>query len=366
VIAVACVPLYVLQRCIPSFADFFNQHISSVCRTVLAYATGWLPFSVAECLLLLLPLLLIFTVRYAVRRRCDTWRCVVVFVAILLSVLVTLGSLFVLTFSAGYYGAPLQEKLDLDTQNIRDAELYDTSLALTTRLNQIHQQITYDPDGFSTMPYSLSKMNDLLMDSYASLHETYSFIPSFSSRVKPVLLSEGMSYLHITGIYSFFTGESNINVSFPDFTVPYTAAHELAHQRGVAREDEANFIAFLACVRSDDPYLQYCGYLNMFQYVAGALYKRDPSLYGQVYQTISPKIQQELVSYNRFFEKYENSAAGDVSEVINNAYLQSQGTEGTVSYDLVVRLAVGLYRKEAQAAPNEACFPQNGRLCHDF
>ena len=350
-IAVACIPLYVLQRCIPSFADFFNLHISSICRMVLAYATGWIPFSVAECLLLSLPLILGVTVRYAIRRRCDTWRCVVVFIAILLSVLVSLGSLFVLTFSAGYYGLPLQEKMELDTGNIQDDELYDTANALVVHLNQLHLQITYDSDGLSVMPYSLSEMNDRLMDSYASLHDTYAFMPWLSSRVKPVLLSEGMSYLHTTGLYSFFTGESNINVAFPDFTIPYTAAHELAHQRGVAREDEANFVAFLACTRSNDPYLQYCGYLNMFQYVAGALYEKDGALYRQLYQTLSTGVQQELIAYNRFFEKYENSTAGDVSAVINNAYLQSQGTEGTISYNLVVRLTVGLYRQERQNTP---------------
>ena len=268
-ISAMCLILYILQRSIPAFADFFNRYISSVFRAIFSFVTGWIPFSVSECVLILLPLILFWTIRYAVRRRCDTWRCVAVFIAILLSVVLSLGSIFVLNFSAGYYGAPLEEKLNLDTENIQDDELFDTARYLVDNLNQLSPTIEYDVTDFSDMPYDISSMNGHLMDGYEILAEDASFIPHFSSCVKPVLLSEGMSYLHITGVYSFFTGESNINTAFPDFTIPYTAAHELAHQRGVAREDEANFIAFLVCLNSNDPYAQYCAYLNMFQYVAG-------------------------------------------------------------------------------------------------
>lgn len=344
ILSAMCLLLYILQRSIPAFADFFNRYISSVFRAVFSFLTGWIPFSVGECLLILLPLILFLVIRYAVRHRCDTWRCVVVFMAILLSVVLSLGSIFVLNFSAGYYGTPMEEKLNLDTENIQDNELFDTARYLVANLNSLSATIEYDATDFSDMPYDLSVMNGHLMDGYEVLAEESPFIPHFPSRVKPVLLSEGMSYLHITGIYSFFTGEANINVAFPDFTIPYTAAHELAHQRGVAREDEANFIAFLVCLNSNDPYAQYSAYLNMFQYVGSAVYQLDSDQYRELYYALSPEVRQELSAYNAFFSKYENSAAGNVSGAINDAYLQSQGTPGNISYDLVVRLTVGYYR----------------------
>ena len=120
------------------------------------------------------------------------------------------------------------------------------------------------------------------------------------------MLSELMSYTHITGVYTFFTGEANINVAFPDYTIPYTAAHELAHQRGIAREDEANFVAFLVCNESDDPYIRYSAYLNLYEYVASSLYSADPELYFDVRYTIPLDIRREMAAYSDFFEKYRD------------------------------------------------------------
>ena len=162
-----------------------------------------------------------------------------------------------------------------------------------------------------------------------------------------------MSETHFTGFYTFFTGEANINVDFPDYTLPYTAAHEFAHQRGIARENEANFIAFLVCSSSDDLYLQYSGYLNLYEYVASALYSASPTMYYEVYATVPAYAKQEMRAYSAFYAKYKDSEAGKVGSSINNAFLQANGTvEGTKSYGLVVDLAVAYYRTVVSAEPS--------------
>ena len=200
-------------------------------------------------------------------------------------------------------------------------------------------------DGFSIMPYSYSEMNDRLIDAYDKACDKYSFIQRLDSRLKPVMLSELMSYTHITGVYSFFTGEANINVNFPDYTLPYTAAHELAHQRGIAREDEANFVAFLVCIESEDSYIRYSAYLNLYEYVASALYSADPELYFQARAKLSNDVKGEMRAYSEFYEKYRDNVASDVSEAVNNTFLVIQGTEGTKSYGMVVDLAVAYYKQ---------------------
>ena len=144
------------------------------------------------------------------------------------------------------------------------------------------------------------------MDAYDKVCDEYSFIQRLYSRAKPVMLSEAMSYTHITGVYTYFTGEANINVHFPDYTIPYTAAHELAHQRGIAREDEANFVAFLVCAESDDPYIRYSGYLNLYEYVASALYA-DTDAYKRVYSTLLSPVVGEMRAYSAFFNKYRRT-----------------------------------------------------------
>jgi hypothetical protein len=204
--------------------------------------------------------------------------------------------------------------------------------------------VEFISQGFSVMPYTKEDMNTRLNAAYRKVAEEYGFITHVDSRVKPVLVSEIMSYMHITGVYSFFTGEANLNVNFPDYTLPYTAAHEMSHQRGIAREDEANFMAFLVTVASDDPYIRYSGYLNAYEYVANALWRADRELYYKAVARLNTEVKDEMAAYSAFYDQYRDSTVSQVSNTINDSYLQSQGTPGTVSYGMVVDLTVAYYR----------------------
>jgi hypothetical protein len=191
-------------------------------------------------------------------------------------------------------------------------------------------------------------MNDHLIEAYDKFADEYGVVNNFKSRLKPVMLSKAMSYTHITGVYSFFTGEANINVDFPDYTIPFTAAHELAHQRGIARENEANMVAFLVCINSDDAYIRYSAYVNMYEYVTNALYSADNSLYVKAVGILDYRIRAEQVAYNQFFKQYAYSVSSKVSGAVNDTYLKSQGTEGRVSYGMVVDLTVAYLKDQGK------------------
>ena len=336
--------LYVVMSRSVAFADWFNTTVSSFLRTVFAAVTYPLPFSLGEAVIWLLPLALVLVLRHAVHHRCGSWKAAAAYIGILLSVVVTLFSVFVWNFAAGYRGRSLDEKLELERTEVSAEELYDTAVLLIEAINRETDDVHFQKDGFSEMPYSLEDMNDKLGKAYGRLADEYTFIPTMPARVKPVLASEVMSYMHITGVYSFFTGEANLNVNFPDYTLPYTAAHELAHQRGIAREDEANFVAFLVCSSSDDPYIRYCGYLNLYEYVASALWQADRDRYYMAVAKFNSEVIAEMNAYNRFYDQYRHSTVSQVSGSINNSYLQSQGTVGTKSYGMVVDLAVSYFK----------------------
>ena len=338
--------LYTVMTRSVVFADWFNGTVAAGVRSILSLLTSWIPFSLGEALILLLPLCLFLILRLAVRRYCGSWRAAFVYVGILLSVAATLFSAFTLGFAAGYRGSTLDEKLELDRAPVSAQELYDTAVILIDGINREIGEVGFGEDGFSVMPYSLAEMNDHLNTAYGLTVDEYSFITHVDSRVKPVLVSEVMSYMHITGVYSFFTGEANINVNFPDYTIPYTAAHEMAHQRGIAREDEANFVAFLVTTRSTDPYIRYCGYLNAYEYVASALYRADKDLYYKATAQLNSEVKAEMAAYNDFYDKYRDTTVSQVSGAVNDSYLQSQGTPGTVSYGMVVDLTVAYYKTQ--------------------
>ena len=339
--------LYIAFRVNMNFADAFNRTVSPVGRMIFAKLTGWLPFSLAEMLLLLVPVILVTVIVIGARYFCDTAKKMWIYIACIFCVACMVFNLFVWNFAPGYNALPLDQKLGIERAPVKAEELSHTADILLEELMVLEKDILFMKTGSSRMPYSYVQMNGHLMDAYDKASAKYDFIDDFHSRVKPVMLSEPMSYTHITGVYTFFTGEANINVNFPDYTIPFTAAHELAHQRGIAREDEANFVAFLVCMESDDVYIRYSGALNMYEYVVSALYSANYELYKENYLKQPKAIIAERIACSEFFDKYRENTVADISEATNNAYLQSQGaSQGTKSYGMVVDLAVAYYRKK--------------------
>ena len=343
--ALLCGILYVAFLLSEPFSDWFNRHVSALLRGALAHLTNWIPFSLGEFLILMLIPLLILLIGYGLKHFADSWRDVGIFCASLLSVAALVFSLFTVGFAPAYRGTSLDRKLGISRREVSAEELYHTAEILTAHVKEEMEQIHFSTSSrFSVMPYNYDEMSDKLLDAYDAACDRYDFMQRLSSRVKPVMLSEAMSYTHITGVYTFFTGEANINVAFPDYTVPYTAAHELSHQRGIAREDEANFMAFLVCLESEDPYIRYSGYLNLLEYVLSALSSASSQLYRQAYAALPGEVLGEMAAFSQFFEQYRHSVASEVSETVNNTFLVMHGTEGTKSYGMVVDLAVAYYR----------------------
>lgn len=328
-----------------AFADLVNRTWGALLRFLTAGLTGILPFSLAEGLLMASPLLLAVLIGYAVHCTRHSLRAGIRYVCVLLSVIILLFSLFVPTLGIGSHASPLSDRLGFAEEKVSAEQLAETMQWAVNEANRLCNDVEFAFAGASVMPFSnYDLMCRDLMIGYERLHRDHPVFVQFSSEIKPVILSEPMSYTHITGIYTFFTGEANLNVNFPDYSLPFTAAHELAHQRGFAREKEANFIAFLVCILSDQPYTRYSGYVNLVEYLSNALYSADRERWEEVFYSLDPRIRYEMQAYNDFYDKYKDNTVADISNAVNDTYLKVQGqTEGTKSYGLVVDLAVSYY-----------------------
>lgn len=347
-IAALSLIIFIIAISNTAFADFFNRYVSSIFRGFLATVTNILPISFAELLIICSPVILFFIIKFAVKKYSRSWRDVGVFCLVLLSVISLLFSTFVFTFGTGYHTYGIEEKLSLNKKEVSAQELSLTAEWLIEEVNALIEEVSFEDKSSSVSPYTIRETNKILLDSYNSLSNEYKFLPKLTSFVKPIILSKPMTYTHISGVYTYFTGEANVNTNAPDYSIPYTMAHELAHQRGIAREDEANFIAFLVCANTDDPYIKYCGFMNLCEYVLNALYSADSKLWEETYKKLDKCAIYEMIAYNKFYEKYQDNVVGEISGAINDAYLQANGTEGTKSYGLVVDLAVAYFHKEIE------------------
>ena len=167
---------------------------------------------------------------------------------------------------------------------------------------------------------------------------------------KPVLASELMSCANIGGMFFPFTMESNINVDNPFFVVPWTMAHELAHQCGFMREDEANFIAYLACKESDDALMRYSGYLLAYDNAVSALRKVDPEAASAIGSGLSAAVRRDLAQRAEHWAQYEGPVQ-DVSNAANDTYLKANNqADGMRSYGRMVDLLLAEQRAEGEGA----------------
>ena len=178
---------------------------------------------------------------------------------------------------------------------------------------------------------------------YENISDLFPNLSGNYSDAKYVISSKFMCYTGITGIYFPFTGEANVNIAIPDIYIPSTTLHEMAHQRGYASEDEANFIAYLASINHPDIDFKYSGYILALNHTANALYSTDYDAYINLSKNISEDVLSDLNNNRKFWDKYEGKI-DDISNEINNTYLKANGvSEGVKSYGKMVDLLLTYY-----------------------
>ena len=338
--------IYIVAINDAEFADCIDETASATVRELLATLSNPFPFSLFEGLIILLPVILIALIIRGIRRGFNI-RSSLRVVFSLVGVISLLLSSYIFTLGVGYRTTSLSEKTGIeDKADIPTDELYRVTLIVRDEVNR-YAGLVKQEQLHSAMPYSIDEMNNKLMSAYDVMNEEYNIVRCFDSSVKPVYFSTVMSDLRIMGIYSFFTGEANVNVEYPDYCLPFTAAHELAHQRGISRENEANFVAFLVTVAADDDFIKYSGYLNLYEYLSSALYRADKDLYQEVANGLCDEAKNDMRASNEVYLAHKDSFLGELNEKINDRYLQLNGTPGNVSYGYVVRLAVGYYSRES-------------------
>lgn len=326
------------------FADIYSYFVSSNIRYILSLITGFFPVSAAELVLYTLPLFTIVIILLIVRK---TVRFASV-VSVGALVIASLAFVFVNSFGICYFCSPLDKRLDIERKSIDREELYNCSVIVENKLNSLLDNIEFLDDGSTAIPYNWSETDKRIDSGFDALRKDYPFISDSDSVAKKIIASKYMTYTHISGIYMPFTGEANVNTNYPDYVVAFSMAHEKAHQRGIANEDEANFAAFLALINSDDSYLQYAGYLSMYEYFLDSMYKYDKEMYYHMLKNADTRVLGELYAYSLFFDEYRDSKASDVADTVNDTYIKAMGdSKGVDSYGLVVELFSAYIKKKS-------------------
>ena len=144
----------------------------------------------------------------------------------------------------------------------------------------------------------------------------------------------------------------------PDLNIPHTICHELAHLSGFIHEDEANFIGYAACMRSESPELRYSTTVEMMIYVINELYSScSYEHYSELIGTLKPAIIADINSQAEYWREAGEMFGGKLDEAVqsaNDAYIKLNGDkEGDVRYSMVVELLLDYYSKNIDGILSE-------------
>ena len=89
------------------FADAYNGTVSAFFRALFAHLTNWIPFSLAETLVLALPVILTAVIVFCVRCSSEGGRQAVYAILGVLAVPALIYCMFVQLFAAGYHTTSL-------------------------------------------------------------------------------------------------------------------------------------------------------------------------------------------------------------------------------------------------------------------
>ena len=185
------------------------------------------------------------------------------------------------------------------------------------------------------------------------LGKEYDLLAGYYTDPKIFRMSKFFSQQYMMGYYFPFSMEANYNGMMYLSNMPPTICHELSHIKGFMFEDDANFIGYLACVTSEDPFFQYCGYISVIDYLNNDLYENlgeSTAAYLSYRQCSQLVARDNIFLTKQAWEEVEESAILETETVRKassnflDTNLNLNGVEeGIASYGKVVELLLKYY-----------------------
>lgn len=340
---------------LPMFPEFTEQVISrglfKIYTVPVGFLTSLIPISLTElCAVLAIPavitLIVVFIVRMKKSR--DRRRTAIKAGRFLAGAVSFAAFIYMTAHGANFYRQPLEQLMELDTGAKSPEFLSRVCTELATHAAEERLLLTEDENGCVKFTEDIWTELSRADSGYEALTADYPFLWTSVSRQKPVQLSYLWSYTGIVGMYFPFLAECNVNIEQPDFCQPFTASHESAHSRGIAFENECNFLAFLSCINSEYPEYRYSGYLMAFKFCSNALYAADRDLWETMAAGTGEGMWRDLRAENEYIRRFEGEAK-KVFTSANDTFIKVQGVkDGARSYDRMTDLVLAYYYKEWQ------------------
>ena len=346
--------IIVLQRIFRANWPLMHRISETVVRPIhrfLMQLTGKVRFSAAEVIILafgaVLVIWLAVNLIQLITKPGKRQRLVHIFLG-LITVLLGVYAGFCVLWGVYYYGENFEDTTGIAEREISSDELGTVTEYFAMLANEYADRVERDETGLYA-----GNRDAILKKSQTLYRETEKVLPGLAGPevpVKPFFFSRLMSLTDFTGFFFPFTGEANVNTDFPPSQFAATVAHEIAHQRGVAREQEANFCAVLASLNNGDPDYVYSASLMAYTYLGNALYTADHERWEAVYSELDDRIILDFRADQEYWKRYETPVR-EISNTVYEEFLYSYDQElGLKSYGACVDLLVSYYLGIAESS----------------
>ena len=332
-----------------------NRQVSAIfvrpVHRALSQVTDLVPFSLAEAIYTLAiiggTVYIIAKLIRMFRRKEWGKQVYIIFITMLTAGAVFYGS-FCLLWGVFYYGDDFMAQSGLRKEKISTEQLREVTAWYAQLANEYAGLVPRDEQGVCRMD-----RREILARSpqvYLGLEQRFPCLQGPEVHAKGMLFSRVMSLVDFTGFFFPLTAEANVNTDFPSSLFPSTVAHELAHQRGVAKEQEANFVAVLACLDYGDAEYVYSAALLAYTHLGNALYSADRAAWEQIYSSLDERVLRDFAANRAYWKQFETPVQ-KASNTVYESFLQSYDQElGLKSYGACVDLLVNYFYDSGQGA----------------
>ena len=312
----------------PAIVTFYDRYIFRPFQTFRNVTIGLIPLSIGDILYIIGGILafvaLIRWTFFLIKIKTHAHYLLTSFLHGIISV-ATLYIVFVLGWGGNYYKPTLTTFWDLDeTRGAYNSSLISYDAFLVNKLN------TYAPN---YKPLSFKDAEKRAREYYKKY--TNSRTKMHGLNVKRSIFGYFMQHLGIQGYYNPFTGEAQVNSFLPSFMLPFVISHEMAHQSGIAAEDDANLLAYVLGATADDTSFNYSAYLNVWLYTNARVRGIDTHMANSFKRELNPITQSHLDTLRAIRRKFD-SDVNDYSSFLYDEYLKLHNQkEGIETYDKV-------------------------------
>lgn len=341
---IALITLYYIYNNRQDIMDWVNLYIAAPYRNAMSIASSFGPFQYFSLAEILITIIVLWVLYYFIKTiiilitQPQRFRQLGHRLYVMIVVGLYIFAAYSWTWGTGYHSTDLAEKTGLYSNGITTEQLTNVTKLFAERANELSDAVKRDADRHMTVDtdydFALSK------GVYANVVHEFPALSGTAYPPKAMIYSKLMSIIGFTGVYIALTGETNINIDAPAALIPATIAHEMAHQRGVNSEDEANFAGIAACITSNISVYEYSGYLSGLIYLSDALNEADPVACSQILSTLNGDVIRDWTDNSNYWSRFESPAAEAVS-AIYDGYLKSNGEAlGVSSYGACVDMLV--------------------------